>query len=130
MIMRFRGKGVGHSSTRAATNIFKADRDILDMKSHQGHQEQGTPLVTEVTEPPDVEEEQDDEEDYSIAAKDLEADIDEGELSESELIDYGYELEDESDLDLDAEDAEEDGEGGEEDDTTLDELDVLSYADH
>ena len=124
--MRFRGSGVGHTSTRAATNTFKADRDILDTRSHQGHQEQaGALLVTEVTEPPDVEEEQDDD-----SEEDLEADSDEGELSESELIDYGYELEDESNSDSNAEDAEEDGEGGEEDDTTLDELDILGYADH
>ena len=33
--MRFRGGGVGHTSTRAATNVFKADRDVLDMKSGQ-----------------------------------------------------------------------------------------------
>ena len=33
--MRFRGGGVGHTSTRAATKVFKADRDVLDMKSGQ-----------------------------------------------------------------------------------------------
>jgi hypothetical protein len=30
-MMRFRGGGVGHKSTRDATNFFKQDRDRLDM---------------------------------------------------------------------------------------------------
>ena len=30
MIMRFRGGGVGHKSTRSATDFFKNDRDSLD----------------------------------------------------------------------------------------------------
>jgi len=29
--MRFRGGGVGHKSTREATNLFKMDRDRLDV---------------------------------------------------------------------------------------------------
>jgi hypothetical protein len=32
-MMRFRGGGVGHKSTRDATNFFKKDRDQLDMRS-------------------------------------------------------------------------------------------------
>jgi hypothetical protein len=31
-MMRFRGGGVGHKSTRAATDLFKNDRDALDLK--------------------------------------------------------------------------------------------------
>ena len=30
--MRFRGGGVGHTSTREATDFFKQDRDIHDMR--------------------------------------------------------------------------------------------------
>jgi len=32
-MMRFRGGGVGHKSTRDATNFFKKDRDQLDTRS-------------------------------------------------------------------------------------------------
>ena len=31
MAMRFRGGGVGHTSTRAATDSFLSDRDLLDL---------------------------------------------------------------------------------------------------
>jgi hypothetical protein len=30
-MMRFRGGGVGHKSTRDATDFFKSDRDLLDL---------------------------------------------------------------------------------------------------
>ena len=33
--MRFRGGGVGHKSTRDATNLFKTDRDSLDYDRHR-----------------------------------------------------------------------------------------------
>jgi hypothetical protein len=128
MIMRFRGGGVGHTSTRAATNIFKADRDIRDiMESHHREEEQGAP----VTDLSNVEEQEDDE---NIVAEGSEDGIDgEGGLSESELADYGYEAEGESEEEEEEEedeDEEDDGEGGEEDDTTIDELDALGYADY
>jgi hypothetical protein len=127
MIMRFLGGGVGHTSTRAETNVFKADRDVLDMKSHPSHQERaGLPL----TEPSNVEEERDDEMDNIIVTEDSEAEIEpdeDGELSESELVDYGYELEGESDLDSEED---EDGESGEDSDMMIDEPDVLGYADY
>ena len=129
MIMRFRGGGVGHTSTRAATNVFKADRDILDMKSHQDHQEQLESALP-VTETYGVEE-QDDEEENTAEALELEAgEMDEGDLSESEVVDYGYEQEGDLGEEEEAEEEGEDGEGGEEDDTTIDELDVLGYADY
>jgi hypothetical protein len=114
MIMRFRGGGVGHTSTRTATNIFKADRDIRDiMESH--HREE--------------------DDDENIVAEGSEDGIgEEGGLSESELADYGYEAEGESEEEEEdeeeEEEEEEDGEGGEEDDTTIDELDALGYADY
>jgi hypothetical protein len=37
MAMRFRGGGVGHTSTRAATNSFLSDRDFLDLSSSNEH---------------------------------------------------------------------------------------------
>ena len=109
MIMRFRGGGVGHTSTRAVTNIFRADRDGLDIKSR--HKEEDT---------------------VEFIAEDLEDDFNdlEGDLSESKLFDYGYEVDYKSGEEEDSEEEREDGEGGEEDDMTLDELDVLGYADY
>ena len=125
MIMRFRGGGVGHTSTKAATNVFKTDRDILDLK--RGFQDQG------VMEPFNGEE-QDDEEDINmtvdVVSEDLEGEINEDDLSESELVDYGYERERELEEEEAEEEEEYDGEGGEEDDLTIDELDVLGYADY
>ena len=35
MVMRFRGGGVGHKSTRDATDFFKTDRDLLDNVQHR-----------------------------------------------------------------------------------------------
>ena len=122
MIMRFRGGGVGHTSTRAATNIFKADRDVLDMKSGQN---KGPPTVTE---PYNVED-QDDEDMGEVFLEDSDVEIDdEGELSESEVVDYRYELEEEEGEEEGPGDEDNDGEGGEEDDTAIDELDLLGYA--
>ena len=37
--MRYRGGGVGHSSTREATNKFLHDRDRLDIPGHEGAEE-------------------------------------------------------------------------------------------
>jgi hypothetical protein len=117
MIMRFRGDGVGHTSTRAATKVFIVDRDVLDIKSPSA----GDSSIIE---------EQNEEDTIDIIPEDLEAEIDEGELSESEMFDYGYEPECESEEEADSEEEREDGEGGEEDDTTIDELVVLGYADY
>ena len=154
MIMRFRGDGVGHTSTRAATNVFKADRDVLDTKSGQN-----TGALTDPGPEPFNVEEQDDEdmaedivedmaeviaenmvediaenmaegmaEDFLV---DAEAEIDdEGDLSDSELVDYGYELGDSDSEEDGAGDEEDDDERGEEDDAIIDELDELGYADY
>lgn len=125
MIMRFRGGGVGHTSTRAATDIFKQDRDILDMESRRARQKQ--------CEPPTDEEEEGDDDIYmpvdteghgSEAAGEIEELEDE--LSESELIDYGYELEDGKDSE---EEEDRDSDVGEGDDNTI-ELDALGFADY
>ena len=45
MAMRFRGGGVGHTSTQAATDTFLSDRDCLDLGAasdrHESHDELG-----------------------------------------------------------------------------------------
>ena len=94
------------------------------MKSRQDHQNQGSLTVTE---PYNVEEQDAEleEDNADVISEESEAEIDEGGLSESEMVDYGYEPEGES-----GEDEEEDGEGREEDDMTKDELDELGYADY
>jgi hypothetical protein len=137
MFMRFRGGGIGHTSTRAETDVFKTDRDDLDIQSRQ---DQNDAL--------DMDEEEDlgDEEMNELPFIDIEMIIEgakanneageevdqEGELTDSELKDYGYyesESELESDEDSDNEEGE-DREAGEEDDTTIDELGVLGYGDY
>ncbi|KAF8810798.1 hypothetical protein BYT27DRAFT_7253415 [Phlegmacium glaucopus] len=117
MIMRFRGGGVGHLSTRAATDIFKNDRDSLDKKSQQSRKE------------PNMEEDGEDEMDTADSGGESEREEvdEEGQVSESELFDYGYQLESESE---EEEEEEEEREAGEEDDTTIDELGTLGYADY
>lgn len=48
--MRFRGGGVGHTSTRAATNTFLSDRDFLDLgTARDGHEELGDDFGEEYT---------------------------------------------------------------------------------
>jgi hypothetical protein len=119
MIMRFRGGGVGHTSTRAATNVFKTDRDILDLESHHGRQEQYAPS--------NVEEEEGNEDNVMDVEGSVAGEVDEeNELSESELDDYGYEREGESESEGD----EENRDVGEEDDTTIDELGALGFAEY
>ena len=135
MFMRFRGGGVGHTSIRAETDVFKTDRDDLDVQSRQ---DQNDALHME------EEEDLGDEEMNELPLIDIEMILEganatdeageevdeEDELKESELKDYGYEPESEdSDENPDNEEGE-DSEAGEEDDTTVDELGVLGYADH
>ena len=66
LMMRFRGGGVGHKSTREATDSFKKDRDHLDIKSHIEDDD----AMPEILEPQPYEEEieEDEEEDYGYAA--------------------------------------------------------------
>ena len=119
MIMCFRGGSIGHSSTRAATDIFKDDRDDLDIVSQRRRKEPQTDLNAEEDDGVDV-----DEMSTEIldGERDTEAVIDEeGQLSDSELVDYGYEPEIESD----DEEVDDDREAGEEDATAVDD-----YADY
>ena len=62
--MRFRGGGVGHKSTREATDCFKNDRDKLDLRI--------------------------DINDDEVLAEDLEPEPSEKEIGEDEEEDYGY----------------------------------------
>ena len=131
--MRFRGGGVGHISTRAATDFFKHDRDILDMESRRARQKEYAPNPSNV-EDEDTAATGNDSEDMDT--EDLEGGdtvtevyefqvVDDDELSESELVDYGYEVDGE-----DTEEEEDDSDAREEDDTTIDELGALSYAEY
>jgi hypothetical protein len=63
-MMRFRGGGVGHKSTREATDSFKKDRDQLDLELDDDE------AMPEILEPESGEEEigEDEEEDYGYAA--------------------------------------------------------------
>ena len=106
-------------STRAATDIFKDDRDTLDIESRRARQKECAPT--------NVEEEEDYDDIYMDSASDLgkgseagEAEDEEDELSESELVDYGYEEEDED---------EEHGDMGD-DDTIIEEDGALDFADY
>jgi hypothetical protein len=125
MIMRFRGGGVGHTSTRAATDFFKKDLDILDMESRRAQQERYAPL--------DLEDEEGNEDTGNDLEMDVEGseagDVDEDELSETELVDYGYEQEGDSNSDEDGEE-EEDWYVGEEEAATVDGLGALGYAEY
>ena len=86
--MRFRGGGVGHSSSRAASDNFKNDQDDLDIIS----QPQTHPNTKEDDDIPVKE-----DVDMNLENLDGERDMDEvvdeeDQLSDSELVDYGYEL--------------------------------------
>ena len=69
LMMRFRGGGVGHKSTREATDSFKKDRDQLDIKSNmEDVEDDGVMPEILVPEPDDENFEEDEEEDYGYAA--------------------------------------------------------------
>jgi hypothetical protein len=77
-MMRFRGGGVGHKSTREATDSFKKDRDWLDMKSDI-EEDEVRPVILETE--PDEEEIEDDEEDYGYVTE-TDSDVDEAMLGD------------------------------------------------
>jgi hypothetical protein len=116
--MRFRGGGIGHTSTRAETDVFKTDRDNLDIKSRQDRKDT---LHTEEEDSCDEEMNRSDMDiDMIIEGAKGEGEVGEeldqdGELLILELKDYGYEPEIETDEESDNEE-EEDREAGEEED--------------
>jgi len=135
MFMRFRGGGVGHAATRAATDTFKTDRDDLDIQSREARNEAFNLEQEEEM----AEEELNENEmargpniDIDAIPDGAEDDIEEeeGELSEGELLDYSYEREIDSDDEEEGEedDREEDDEEEVGDELTIEELEELGYA--
>ena len=130
MIMRFQG-GIGHMSTRAATDVFKNDHDIRDshwawyvLNVQDENSEDGKDLEDGAM---DADGSGAGDSGEAGEAGEVRVDRDEDELSESELVDYGYEQEDESVADSEEE---ENRDMGEEDDTTINELGAPSYAEY
>jgi hypothetical protein len=95
------------------------------MESQRARQEKSqdvTPNIEEETNVDDIDMAE------CSGVEDLEGEVDEeDQLSESELVDYGYDAESESEEEENQ--GEDDGNGGE-DDPFIDELDVLDYEDH
>jgi hypothetical protein len=85
--MRFRGGGIGHKSTREATNHFKTDRDKLDILQAEGAVGKGLEgTEVENLDVPTV----DEEGDYGYTREESDTNEDEGpeeEAAESELGD-------------------------------------------
>ena len=124
--MCFHGGSVGHSSSQAATDTFKNDCNALDIVLLQARKVQQTHSDMEVGDSVDTLAD-DDGVFFDDGEEEMEGDVDEeAQLSESELVDYRYGQESESE---EAED-DNDRESGEEDDTTIDELATLGYADY
>jgi hypothetical protein len=87
LLMRFRGGGVGHMSTREATDSFKKDRDRLDERSAADVEDDQDELMAEEREPePEDEDEvdEDEENDYGYAQSDSEDESVEGMLEPGE----------------------------------------------
>jgi hypothetical protein len=137
MMMRFRGGGVGHTSTRTATDWFLKDRDKLDMASEmadEGRNEDGEPFEDDDNEAAseglgrvkgdgvavDEVEEVDGDED---------CDIDEDEIDEE--LDYGYALDEEvaeeSEEEYQSDDLVDDALGAEDGEEAEDELYSLGF---
>lgn len=133
MVMRFRGGGVGHASTRAATDIFKEDRDTLDAESRDARHGQQQP--TESQEEDFGSDQEDGNPVNSEENQATEGHWHDEDLSESELIDYGYEEGEGQDGDDeeggdDEEDSEEDEEDAGGEDDVIDELAALGFAEY
>ncbi|KAF8156743.1 hypothetical protein B0H34DRAFT_798127 [Crassisporium funariophilum] len=110
LMMRFRGGGVGHASTREATDYFKSDRDIPDQEK--------TSVETE-----------DDENQSDMEVEELQ-DLQDVQEDANEEGDYGYTRESGDDEDSDCE-AGDESDGSKEDGGAVDsDMDALSYADY
>lgn len=96
-MMRFRGGGVGHKSTREATNFLKKDRDKLDERTttnaNDMEMDEADDVLDEVVSDTDITDEEE-EEDFGIT-RDQTADGDDSEedepLDEVEEEDFGPE---------------------------------------
>jgi hypothetical protein len=109
--MRYRGGGVGHKSTRAATNIFKTDRDCLDLKR------QANDTGNNEVEP--------DEPTCTVE----QAHVDEDFENADEIEDFGYREPDSEIVSTSESDEEDKGEDEEEESESENEVNELGYAD-
>jgi hypothetical protein len=120
MMMRFRGGGVGHASTRDATNHFLTDRHPTDLQPHGPHQadseEENVNTDEEMSEDPipDLEGATLPSNDSDLADVEALAEVDNHEAED----DYGYNKGDSDDDEDDAEEREKQGlpEDGDEED--------------
>jgi hypothetical protein len=91
-MMRFRGGGVGHKTTREATDSFKGDRDPLDdqatcMVGFNDSESEVDEAETIIDGEIQVEEDteiQDEEEDYGYTREDSESETDESETHDDD----------------------------------------------
>jgi hypothetical protein len=84
-MIRFRGGGVGHKSTREATDFFKKDRDRLDMTSN--HDDDDEVMEEEdfgELQPDELKEDEEDDFGYTMSQSD------EDKADEGEAIGYGH----------------------------------------
>jgi hypothetical protein len=144
MLMRFRGGGVGHTSTRSATDRFLQDRDRLDQDSRtqgdgdesEGGFEDADDVDGEVLGPGGRDEEpgNGDDDDRSWHGGNegpRTGDFDDNEGSGDEEEDYGYRylVDDENDEDSDEPlDVVDDVLGPEDGEGDIDEVNLLGYA--
>lgn len=85
--MRFRGGGIGHQSTREATDFFRNDRDRLDAEAVTA-----TQLLADDSDEGSVsgaEDVEDEEEDYGYIQEDLDSDVASDDQSDAEDDEYG-----------------------------------------
>jgi len=115
MVMRFRGGGVGHASTRVVTDVFKIDRDVMDISSRDSRREQH------------AEARDDENQDTGDIDGDQNLGSEDEELSESELVDYGYEEEVENDSE-DEKSEDDNAKEDEGDEDIVEDLAALGYA--
>ncbi|KAF8874231.1 hypothetical protein BD779DRAFT_1476607 [Infundibulicybe gibba] len=101
MVMRFRGGGVGHTSTRTASNFFLDDHDALDIASRERRREAAHQRTknSQVVESEDTDLDEQDESDWDSQPEDND-DQDCGGQDDSideEVQDYGYNTGNDSD---------------------------------
>ena len=101
-MMRFRGGGVGHKSTKEATDFFKNDRDILDLPNAMAEDEEPICEQQGAQSHPEAEEvDENEEEDYGYSLPDSDESEDEtedvdveqvsdGEVLDSDMEELGY----------------------------------------
>jgi hypothetical protein len=122
MLMRFRGGGVGHTGTRAATNKFLEDRDQLDVDN--GHMQGGD---DEEGSHGDSEEDSDNDPDEGQPEGGSEKVVDdEGNSSCDEEYGYGYSIDDEDGDE--PPDVADDALGPEDGEGDVDEVSLLGFA--